>query len=217
MLHLIRFFRVVPPVPSLMVGTFVVVTTASIAAVCIDRSLAPGMLKAVLVLQLFAVSSGFIPHARRGHYDLLLTRGDDRLAIALVHWVMSAAPGIASWLTVTTSEVLAAGGHTTVGLTSGSIAAAFVVSTAPWAFTTPLPRFAGAIGWLAVFTLGAAVQRSVPIAVPIVNLVYPVGMIGEDLWLRSGAAVLPLAVALASMASALVWIRRVSIPLEAAQ
>jgi len=216
MRDLIRFFRVVPPVPSLIVATFAGVTIASIVAVCFDHSLAAGALKAVLVLQLFAVSSGFLSPARRGHYDLLLTRGNDRLAIAVVHWAMSAAPGVASWLTVTATEALLARGSPVVGLRAGSIAAAFVVSTAPWAFTTPLPRFGAAIGWLAVFALGAAVRPSLPIAKPLVNLVYPIGMIGNEP-LSPGAAAVPVMVAVFSMGAALFWIRRVSIRLEAAQ
>ena len=66
MRDLIRFFRAVPPVPSLMVGTFVVVTLAAVVAVCVDASLAVGTLKAVLALQVFAASSGFIKTASRG-------------------------------------------------------------------------------------------------------------------------------------------------------
>jgi hypothetical protein len=198
-----------------MVGTFAVVTSAAVVAVCVDASLAAGMLKAVLALQLFAASSGFMTHARRGHYDLLLTRGDDRVAIALAQWATAVAPGVTSCLTIAAAEALATSGRTTTGLTSGSIAAACVVSTAPWAFTVPLPRFAAAIGWLAVFTLGAAVSRSVAIPSPILNLVYPLAMVGHTL--RFGAGWLPLGVALGSMCVALLWIRRVSIPLEAAQ
>ena len=217
MRDLFRFFRVVPPVPSLTRATFVVVTGASIVAVCIDPSLTAGTLKAVLVLQLFAVSSGFLPHARRGHYDLLLTRADGRVAIALAHWAMSAAAGIASWLTLVIVEMFVARGRATVGLTSGSIAAVFVLSTAPWAITALLPRFSGAIGWLAVFALGAALHRSLPVAAPIINLVYPLGMIGEDVGSHLTGAMLPLGVSVVSMAAALFWIRRASIPLEAAQ
>jgi len=217
MVDLIRFFRVVPPVPALTRATFIVLTGASVVAVCLDPSRTAGTLKAVLALQLFAVSSGFLPHARRGHYDLLLTRGDDRLAIALVHWAMSAFAGIASWLTVVTAELLVVRGGGTVGLTSGSIAALFVLSTAPWALTAFLPRFSAGIGWLAIFALGAAVHGALPVAAPIVNLVYPLGMIGQDVRSHLGAAMLPLGVSSLSMVAALFGIRRASIPLEAAQ
>jgi len=215
--ELVRFFRVVPPVPSLMVVTFFVVTIVSVVAVAIDRSLVAGMLNAVLVVQVFAVSSGFVGHARRGHYDLLLTRGDDRVAVALVHWALSAAPGLASWLSVAAAEALTSLGHAGVAVASGSIVAVVVVSTAPWAFTAFLPRFAAAIGWLAVFAVGVGVQSSLPVALPLVNLVYPLAMVGVDVRAHAGAAALPLAVALVSMGAALFAIRRVSIPLEGAQ
>jgi len=212
---LIRFFRVVRPLSSLMIGTFAFVTAVSVVAVWLDPSLAAGTLKAVLVLQLFAASSGFMSHARRGHYDLLLTRADDRGAIALAQWAVSTTPGIASWVTIAAAEAMATSGRIVTGLRPGSIAAVFVVSTAPWAFTAPLPRFAAAIGWLAVFALGAAMTRSVTIPASILNLVYPLGMVGqsvpvEDAWVA-------VAVGVVAMCTAVFWIRRASIPLEAAQ
>ena len=58
----------------------------------------------VLLLQLFAAASGFMVPARRGHYDLLLTRGDSRLAIAVVHWAMSILPGVLSWFVLAAIE-----------------------------------------------------------------------------------------------------------------
>lgn len=215
--ELVRFFRVVPPVPSLMVVTFLVVTIVSVTAIAIDRSLVAGMLKAVLVVQLFAVSSGFVGHARRGHYDLLLTRGDDRVAVALVHWALSAAPGLASWLSVVAAESVISLGHARVSVASGSIVAVVIVSTAPWAFTAFLPRFAAAIGWLALFAVGVAVRSSLPVALPVVTLVYPLTLVGVDVRSHLGAAALPLGVALGAMGATLFAIRRVSIPLEGAQ
>src|SRR4029434_11222861 len=95
---LIRFFRVVPPVPPMMTGTFLVLTLASAAVVVANPVRAPGTLVPVLLLQVFAAASGFALPARRGHFDLLLTRGSSRTLIALVHWAMSIAPGLASWL-----------------------------------------------------------------------------------------------------------------------
>jgi len=217
MRELVRFFRVVPPVPSLMVVTFLVVTIVSVAAIAIDRSLVAGMLKAVLVVQLFAVSSGFVGHARRGHYDLLLTRGEGRMAIALVHWALSAAPGLASWLSVAAAESVISLGHARVSMASGSIVAVVIVSTTPWAFTTFLPRFAAAIGWLAVFAVCAAVQSSLSVALPLVTLVYPLALVGVDIRSQLGAVAVPLAVALVSAGAALFAIRRISIPLDGAQ
>jgi hypothetical protein len=215
--ELFRFFRVVPPVPSLMVVTFLAVTIVSVVAIAIDRSLVAGMLKAVLVVQVFAVSSGFVGHARRGHYDLLLTRGDDRVAVALVHWALSAAPGLASWLSVAAAEAVISFGDAGISVASGSIVAVVVVSTAPWALTAFLPRFAAAIGWLAVFAVGVAVRSSLPVALPLVTLVYPLAMVGVDVRSQIAAAALPLGMALVSVGGALFAIRRVSIPLEGAQ
>jgi hypothetical protein len=200
-----------------MVLTFLAVTIVSVVAIALDQTLVAGMLKAVLVVQLFAVSSGFVGHARRGHYDLLLTRGDDRMAVALVHWALSAAPGLASCLSLAAAEVVTSLGHARVSVASGSIVAVVVVSTAPWAFTAFLPRVAAAIGWLAVFAVGMAVRSAVPVALPLVTLVYPLAMVGVDVRSQVAAAALPLCVAVVSVGAALFAIRRVSIPLEGAQ
>ena len=152
---LVRFFRVVSPVPPLLSGTFMVLTIASGAVIWSEVHRAPRTVIPVLLLQCFAASSGFSLPARRGHYDLLLTRGSRRWLIALVHWVTSAAPGLASWMVLAAMEVLASGGQVRALLASGTLAAVFVVSTLPWACTVALPRFAGGIGWLLVIVTWA--------------------------------------------------------------
>jgi hypothetical protein len=68
--YLVRFFHVVPPVPTMMVGTFVSLTLAAALAIVNDPQCASGALIPVLVLQSLAASSGFSLPARRGHYDL---------------------------------------------------------------------------------------------------------------------------------------------------
>ena len=71
-LYMFRFFLVVPPMPLLMIGAFAVITVAIAAVVVLNPSRATGALTPILLLQLFACSSGFDVPARRGHYDLLL-------------------------------------------------------------------------------------------------------------------------------------------------
>ena len=149
-LYMCRFFAVVPPMPLLMIGTFGVVTAVVTVMVAFDPSRAPQALTPILLLQLFACSSGFDVPARRGHYDLLLTHAGSRRFVLLGHWAASACPGVICWL------VLAAGCRVAVGrdagglFTTGSMAAVCLVSTIPWAATLRLPRFSGAIGWLLV-------------------------------------------------------------------
>src|SRR5262245_49661807 len=73
-LYLLRFFRVAPPLPGLVVWTFGAVVAGACALVLIAPGRTAGALAPLLVLQMFAASSGFAVPARRGHYDLLLTK-----------------------------------------------------------------------------------------------------------------------------------------------
>lgn len=229
---LIRFFHVVPPVPPMMTGTFVVLTLLSAAAIVANPVRAPGALVPVLLLQMFAASSGFALPARRGHFDLLLTRGSSRTLIALVHWTMSIAPGVASWLVLAVVEAGARGGDTATLLATGTCAVVFVVSTLPWALTVPLPRFSGAIGWMLIsvtaattFSGGMTGQwRASSTRIEEVAwaastfLIYPIGAIGQPLaGAQLMAAVPALIAASGAMTAACRWIARSDVPLEAAQ
>jgi len=210
LLRLGRFFIVVPVVPAVMLVGFGVTTLVGSVALVVNvqhgvRAAAP-----VLLLQLFAAASGFMVPARRGYYDLLLTRGDSRLAIAGVHWTMSVLPGVASWCVLAAIEWMY-GGATLVA--PGTLLALFVVSTIPWSVTVPLPRLTGAIAWLLVFALAAAVLpgRSMSAA----GLLLP--------WALLGAHPHPYAIAIvvtcaaATIVAAFARINRMDVPLESGQ
>ena len=227
----LRFFRVVPTQPGLIVWTFLVVV--AIAAIAIARvpSRSADLMRPVLLLQLFAASSGFEVPARRGHYDLLLTSGHRRIWVALVHWAISIAPGVLAWLVLAVVEVTARHGADTNLLASGTCAAMGLVSTMPWAITVRLPRFSGGIGWLLVWTLSTSVLSSgrMPgssganeVGESIWSawefLVYPAVFVGRELSIGDGLIAAPaLVLALAGMVAACRWVSRASIPLEAAQ
>jgi hypothetical protein len=231
-IYLVRFFRVVPPTPPLMGVTFVVTTSVAVAVVIAHPDRARQALMPLLLLQLFACSSGFMIPARRGHYDLVLTSGESRLWIAAVHWMMSALPGVAGWLLVSLVEGVVTSGPPTSTLASGSVLAWAVVSTLPWALTVTLPRFAGAIGWMLVLTVtaslaphavagdlfGAGGRASSWFEGALVILLYPPVTVGERLagsqgWLAAPA----LLVAATAMIYAFGWIEHDDIPLEAGQ
>ena len=230
--YLVRFFHVVPPVPSMMTATFVVLTMASAAAIAADPNGAPGSLVPILLLQSFAASSGFALPARRGHYDLLLTRGSARTLIALVHWAMSIAPGLASWIVLAVLELVLSAGARDRLFASGTCAAVFLVSTLPWAITVALPRFSGGIGWMLVavtvattFSTRVLGQWSAS-STQIEELIwpassfflYPLGAIGRDLSRAELLAVCPaLALGVSGMVVAFRWLVDRDIPLEAAQ
>jgi len=230
--YLVRFFLIVPPVPSMMAVTFVVLTIAGGAAIVSDPHRASGALVPVLVLQSLAASSGFSLPARRGHYDLLFTGGSSRLLIALIHWVMSILPGLASWLALAVLEVAVTASVNQALFASGTCAAVFLVSTLPWAITVALPRFAGGIGWMLVaitatttFSTGvmgdwtAASTRIEELAWPAWSFfIYPAGAVGQHLARPQAMAVAPaLGLAVGAMVVACRWAAGRDVPLEAAQ
>ena len=230
--YLVRFFQVVPPIPSMMTTTFAVLTVASSVAMVNDARAAPGALTPVLLLQAFAAASGFVLPARRGHYDLLFTRGNSRVSIALVHWASSIAVGIGSWLGLAMVELVVNGGSHSTLFASGTCVAMFVVSTLPWATSVALPRFSSGIGWLLLtVTLAATFSSPVmggwaPSSTRIEELawpacaffVYPVGAAGQHLSRAQLMAVVPtLTIAVGAMVIACQWIAQRDVPLEASQ
>lgn len=227
----LRFFRVVPTQPTLIVWTFLAVVIVGLAAIIRDPSRSVGAMAPVLLLQLFAASSGFAVPARRGHYDLLLTNGHRRISMALVHWATSIAPGVIAWLTLVAAELAATHGGEVRLVTTGTCAAMGLVSTMPWAITVRLPRFSGGIGWLIALSISTNVLSSGNLhAAQSANglvgvlwsawgfLVYPVAFVGHELGAEDGLVAAPaLVLALASMAAACRWVSHASVPLEAAQ
>jgi len=228
--YLLRFFRVVAPLPPLIGWTFLVVVVTGALVIAHDPTRASGAMVPVLLLQLFAASSGFEVPARRGHYDLLLTSGHGRVWMALVHWGTSIAYGIAAWFVLIVVERLASGGTETTLVASGTWAAVGLVSTLPWAITLRLPRFSGGIGWLLTLAITTSMRPSLELAVGRTSdlgsllssawgfLVFPAGVIGREFALSEAIITAPaLLLACGSMVAACRWVSRASVPLEAAQ
>jgi hypothetical protein len=221
----VRFFRVVVPLPSLMVTTIGLVAVGAAATVLVAPERVEDALAPVLLLQLFGAASGFLAPARRGYYDLLFTRGYGRWAMVAGHWWMSIAPGICAWGLVGVAEAVARRSYPGVALATGSLAALALVSALAWAFTVGMPRFSGAIAWLVVLAgltrvwspavLAAAVERgSWEGAVAV--LVYPYLVVGRMLsWSDVGVIAPPLFGALLLLLGTWWWAVRADYPLEA--
>jgi hypothetical protein len=143
----------------MMLGTFAVLTAAAGLWLAVDPASVREAMRPLLLLHGFASASGFVIPARRGHYDLLLTRGPGRVTVASVHAALSVAPGLAAWLALCAAETLMAVGGPPVVRTSGSGAAFVIVGVVAWSLTARLPRFAGAVGWLLVLAGLSAVPR----------------------------------------------------------
>jgi hypothetical protein len=226
---LVAFFRAAPPVTRPMVlclwGTAVVGGMAMAAGVAGGAT----VLTPLLVLQIFAASSGFGLAVRRGHYDLLLSRGIGLSGVMAAHWVASIAPGLGAWIAVAAFERVVSPAEP-AALTSGSALAFLLASSLPWALTTPLPRFGAAIGWLVLLVTSLAMvpsgqlqliealrdpQPSLLGALAVVT--YPMGLLGVDATRLPAGTLSPgLVCALGSMLGALEWHRRAEVPLETA-
>ena len=231
-LYLARFFLVVPPMPRLMVGALVVATAVSAVVILVEPSRASGALTPILLLQLFACSSGFDVPARRGHYDLLLTHGEARRRVIVAHWAASALPGVLCWLVLAIVGYTANGDGRSALFSRGTLSAVILVSTIPWATTVRLPRFSGAIGWLlivATLSLAAPRMLAIDMSAPIEGwnewlnaswavLVYPPLLVGQSLGGRETLVVVPgLLFALGALLVAFWSVHHRDIPLEAAQ
>jgi hypothetical protein len=225
---LIAFYRVVPPVPPLMTATFALLTLTGVVMAFVgprvERVVAP-----LILLQTFASSCGFAGPARRGYYDVLLTRGEGRLAVAVVQWLAAIGPGVVSFLVLGATELLAPGEDTV--LRAGTGAALFLASVLPWALTAALPRFSGAIGWLlagsmtvptapipgATWTLSGSWPDSWPVPA-LAPLLSPVSLVGRHLDASLLREALPaMGLATAAMGIALLWVVRAEFRLETAQ
>ncbi|HZI79481.1 MAG TPA: hypothetical protein VFD69_08205 [Vicinamibacterales bacterium] len=226
---LVAFFRAAPPVTRPMVlclwGTAVVGGVAMFAGV----AGAATVLTPLLVLHIFAASSGFGLALRRGHYDLVLSRGIGLAGLMTAHWMASIAPGLGAWIAVAVFERLLPAADPAAAA-SGTVLAFLLASSLPWALTTPLPRFGAAIGWLVLLVtslamvpsgqlqLADALRNPRPNAIGALAVVtYPMGLLGLDAWQLPAGTVSPgLACAIASMLGALAWHRRAEVPLETA-
>lgn len=104
----------------------------------------------ILLVQLFAASTGFSGRASRGFYDPVLTSGVSRAEVAFLHFAVSAGPGAAAWLVVGLAQALRAGSVHVGALRPAGLVGLLLVSSVSWASTLSLPAFSGGGAWLVV-------------------------------------------------------------------
>ena len=226
----VRFFTVVPLHSGYMHAGLAALGIFGVATLALDPGSGMDVTVPALLLQMFAVSSGFAVPARRGHFDLLLTGGASRPVVAAAHWAMSAAPGFLLWLLLGCVEWGLAGHPATV-FSNGSIAALVLISTMGWAMSVPLPRLSGGVMWLvALFVvlaasgdwrealLRAAEGGAANAELSAVFLLCPLFLVGTTLERAQLLGLVPgLILAVLAMSAAIAWICRVDVALEAAQ
>jgi hypothetical protein len=223
------FYRVVPLHSPYMWVALAGMTGIAILVLFVNPSAGEDVVIPIVLLQMFAASTGFAVPARRGHYDLLMTAGAGRLQIAATHMAVSVAPGIAAWLAVACVEFMLRGGDSRA-FAAGTVAALLLVSSLAWAVTVPLPRLSGGIMWLLamVMLLGTtdgwrdaalSARQGIPsVGAAFVYALCPFLLVGRSLswpaaWLLGPAAVLSAV----AVAAALAWMARMDMPLEASQ
>jgi hypothetical protein len=206
-IYAFRYFQVVAVVPPLFLAGFVVTVAASAVTLTRDPSAATEALTPVLLLQLFAASSGFQIPARRGYYDLLLTSGTPRWQIAVAHCLASVMPGITSWICVGMLELAASHGTRMAFATGGTCIAFLLMSMVAWATATSISRAPAAVGWLLVMTIPPLARFASPVQLLGTELPRPLGVTLSAVFM---IAMIPVVVAFARIV-------RGPVPLESAQ
>ena len=151
-------------------GTLVVLlgaTAVGVWAIYQGAGSTPGAFLPLLLLQMFAASTGFSRLANRGHYDPLFVRGIAGWRIAVAHWLVSGLPGMAAWYVVALAELTMSRSDAGIGFGAPGLVSLLLVTTVTWAVTLPLPQLSGGILWLLAIVLtvlsttGESLLRSV--------------------------------------------------------
>lgn len=224
-----RFFRVVTVQSGMMRWALLSVTGVALVRALVEPTRSADGLLPLIVLQMFAASSGFEVPARRGHFDWLVTGPTPRTHVALTHCVCSGAPGLVACLVAGVGDW---GLHGTPGpmLHSGTWAAMLMVTAVGWAITVPLPRLSGGVLWVVVMiAVGVLTGRGAGLSQPslgtgvwwgdaAVFVVCPLASVGLSLTPTQWWVVGPgLAIGVAALCGALYRCATVPLGLEAGQ
>jgi hypothetical protein len=102
-----------------------------------------------LFLQMFSAATGYRERLRRGHLDPVLAGCANRWRVAWSHWVASTGLGLLVWILLGLIALTTGTGRPTPFTAPGIIVLVYV-STVVWATTLALPRYSGAVLWLAL-------------------------------------------------------------------
>ena len=171
----VRYFAVVGLHPTYALLALASVVIIGLATIWLDQAALDSGLGMILFAQMFLASTGFMPRARQGHFDPLLTGPFSRTRIAAAHWLMSIAPGAGAWLVVAAAASLL-GSSSVLSAVAGSRAVALlIVSTVSWALGFGLPRGAAGMIWSALLMV-LVTQRVDVLAAPIGASVLDAGL-----------------------------------------
>ena len=145
--EILRFFTAVSPPARVLVVVLGVLVAAAGAIETVHAGSSDWVLASIAIVQLFAAATGFHRHATRGYYDPILREGT-RARLALVHFAVSAGPGVAAWIATGAAQSLAARSFAVPAFRASGWVTLLLVSAAPWAASVRLSRFALGVLWL---------------------------------------------------------------------
>lgn len=146
----LRFFAALAHPPASLVAVLAILALGACALEGVAGGSSDWVLASILLVQMFACSSGFTRHASRGYYDPVLLGGRRRGRIALAHFAVTALPGLAAWTVSGLAAATVARTFSTPALRPAGWAALFLVSAVPWAANLRLAPFAAGSLWLLV-------------------------------------------------------------------
>ena len=112
-----------------------------------------------LFLQMFSAATGYRDRLRKGHFDPVLSAGANRWCVACSHWLASTGLGLLVWFLLGLIALAGGTGHRPAAFTAPGIIVLLYVSTVAWATTLALPRYSGAVLWLALLFGLASTQH----------------------------------------------------------
>jgi len=154
----LRFLLVVSPSATWTHAALAASVLIGAATVWVNPQDVDSAFGGILLLQMFAASSGFTSSASRGYFDPLLTSGRSRRQVAVASLAASTLPGLAAW--VMTAIIAAALGPAATALALHRFVALVLVSTISWAGGLALPRMAAGAVWAFVL-VAMALSRGI--------------------------------------------------------
>jgi hypothetical protein len=144
-----RFFAAAAPTPASLTVVLAILALGAAGLEAVSDGSSDWVLASILLVQLFACSSGFTRHASRGYYDPVLV-GRTRLHVGLAHFAVTALPGSVAWIAAGIAEGIAAGSLSVPAMRPAGWVALFLVSAIPWAVNLRFAPFVAGSLWLLV-------------------------------------------------------------------
>ena len=170
---MVRFFLVLWPYPGYGVAILALVTALGVISIELNPAELDSGLGLILLVQMFLVSGGFLPTARRGQFDPVLGCGANRTAALAAQWLASMLPGAIAWLLVGGTAWIG-GGPGPSALAGTRVCAFLIVSSVGWSAGFTLPRGGAGALWMGILAL--LLLRHPDLLVPLAVQSTPLGI-----------------------------------------